>query len=515
MKKLLNNILLGKYSPIIFALISAIAVLLNYSYRFGYVYIDVAVFMYFSFSLFLIAVVSTIFLVMASVFKLKDADVCNKKAFIAVQCIFEIFTIIFSIIVAVNFIVGGNESFEVAIGLCKEALPVWLGVVCIAAALFIVPNINNNKVKKILSAVMVLIIVFVAYSFLFPISAFKFTSSPVVFDNGTEYAVVFSTNDKATAYIEYDYNGEHIKKYDADNGRKAGNSTIHTIKVAYEQLSGNTYKVGAKRVIDELSYGGRMGKTIESENITFHDDFEENVNVLTVSDWHTHNALAEKAVSYLGDYNAVILLGDAAPGMMFEYEVADYILSFASDLSKGTMPVIFARGNHETRGREAANLSSYLGVDSFYYKTSLGNYDFIVLDSGEDKEDSHPEYGDMVVYEQNRKDMINWLTDMKNDDNRKTITLSHADAICIEDDLSKIAHNKLDELGTSLLVSGHEHITEFKDVSPYPILIDGGINANGKNTYVASMLKISSDYISVISVDSDGETILNEMVAWR
>lgn len=514
MKKFLNALFFSKSTAIICMIASAVAVLLNYSFRFGYIFIDNTLFNGFSLGLFVIAVLITALLTTVSVLKMKGSAQCDKKGFKALQAVSEVFAVVFSIVVLVNFIVSGSESTSVALKLCGEILPFWLAIVGVTSALFIIPAISQKGLKKALSVIMTAVMLFAVYSALFPVTAYKFTSGPVVFDNGEEYAVVFSTSDNGTAYLEYDYLGETVRLYDEDNGRKKA-GTIHTITVPYEQLSGNTYKVFSTRVIDELSYGGRSGKTIESQSITFNDKFGDDINVLTVSDWHTHNKIAQKASSYLGDYNAVVLLGDCAPGMMFTQEVEDYLLSFASDLTLGEMPVLFARGNHETRGREAGNLSAYLGIDIFYYTAKLGNYNFVVLDSGEDKKDDHSEYGGMVVYEQNRKQMIDWLTSLENEDNAKTIALSHDKDICIEGDLSQTAHSKLDALNVSLLVSGHYHSAEFFDDSPYPVLVDGGINADGKGTYVASMLSINQDKIDIKSVNSDGDTIISETVYWR
>ncbi|MCI5795404.1 MAG: metallophosphoesterase [Ruminococcus sp.] len=514
MKKILKTVLRGKYSALIFALISAVGILLNYSYRFGYVFVDSSVFKYFTFILFILSIVCTAFLAVVSSLNLKGSKAAENKVLISFQYIAEIFLAVMVIYDLVNVAVGGRESFCAALGLFKDAFPIWLGTVCIVSTLFVIPNLSK-KPRTALTAVTALIAAFAVYASLFPISPFAFTALPGVFDNGSGYSVVFATNDNATGYIEYDYNGEHIKKYDENNGRKFGNSKIHSVSVPYEHLSQNSYKVGATRVIDELSYGGRTGKTIESDTITFNDKFDDNINVLTVSDWHTHNKKAEKAVSYLGDYNAVILLGDCAPGVMFEDDISNFLLAFASDLTHGTMPVIFVRGNHETRGRMAAKLPELLKFDKLYYETKLGDYSLIVLDSGEDKKDSHPEYGGMDAYEQNRTEMVEWLNTLENNDNNKTVALSHDNGICIEDNLSAEAHNKLDELGVSFLASGHAHKTEFKNTAPYPVLIDGGIDANGKGTYVASMLKITSYGIGVTSIDSNGVTTVDETVAWR
>lgn len=514
MKKFLNTLFFSRTTAIVCMILSAIAVLLNYSFRFGYVFVDNVLFNGFSFGLFITAVLVSVALTAVSVLKLRGSDVCTKKGFKILQAVCEVFTVIFSIVVLVNFIVSGSESTSVAIKLCREILPFWSAIVGITTALFVVPAINKKSVKTAVSVFMTAVMVFVVFGALFPTSPYKFTSGPVVFDNGTEYSVVFSTSDNGTAYIEYDYNGESVRLYDEDNGRKKA-GIIHTINVPYEELSENTYRVCSTRVIDELSYGGRSGKTIESEPVTFNDKLGDNVNVLTVSDWHTHNKKAKETVSYLGDYNAVILLGDCAPGLMVEEEVEQYLIKFASDISGGEMPVIFARGNHETRGREAGNLSSYLGMEDFYYTVKLGDYSLIVLDSGEDKKDDHSEYGGMVAYEQNRTKMVEWLTSLENSDNSKIIALSHDKDICIEEDLSQTAHNKLDELNVSLLVSGHYHSTDFFDDSVYPVLIDGGINSNGKGTYVASMLNISADKIDIKSIDSDGNVTINETVLWR
>lgn len=260
----------------------------------------------------------------------------------------------------------------------------------------------------------------------------------------------------------------------------------------------------------------RLGKTIESDSYTLNDSFGENINVLSVSDWHTFNKKAETAVKEIGEnYQAVVLLGDCAPGLMSEQDIVDYILKFGYNLTGGTIPVIYTRGNHETRGREAVNLSTYLGLDSFYFTTSIGDYDIIVLDSCEDKEDSHPEYGGMVDYKQYRTEMVNWLNNLQNDDNDKTIVFSHSREICIEEDLADSALKKINSLNASILISGHEHICEFDDSGMIPTLVDGGIDANENGSYVASLIKLSPTDIEIICADNNGNNVVNESVEWK
>lgn len=517
MRGKLEQLLFSKKSLSVFTALSAVGLLLSYSVRYGYVFVDNVIFKNASLIFFVFSISATVYLFAMLCMKMKNRSCVDHKLMKLGAFISEVCGILLIVYSFVTVITDRGMSLSTLESLLVKAFPVW----CAAAAgtffIFIFPNLKSVKAKKAVSVVSVCALVFVTYASLFPVSPFSFTSGPVVFDDGNgAYSVVFSTNDKGTGFIDYSYNGKEIRAFDENNGRKNGQSIIHTIKVPKEQLSGNTYKVGATRVIDELSYGGRLGKTIESEAYTFKDAFGESINVLSVSDWHTFNKKAEAAVKELGeDYQAVVLLGDCAPGLMSERDIADYILKFGYDLTGGTIPVIYTRGNHETRGREAINLAGYLGLESFYFTTTLGPYDIIVLDSCEDKEDSHPEYGGMVDYKQYRTEMVNWLDGLQNDDNNKILVFSHSKEICIEEDLSEAALNKIGAMNASLLVSAHEHIYDFDNSGVLPTLVDGGIDANGSNSYVASMIKLSPAAIEIICTDNNGNNVVNESIEWK
>ncbi|MGN0532091.1 MAG: metallophosphoesterase family protein [Eubacterium sp.] len=517
MKEKLEKFLFSKTSLSVFTVISAVGLLLSYSVRYGYVYVDDVFFNNASFAFYILSIISTAFLFVLLCMNIKDKARMKSKWMMFLTFICELIGILLVLYTVVTIAVDRGMSLPTFNYLMVKALPVWCAAVAGAFFIFIFPNLKSIKTKKVISVISVCALVFVTYASLFPVSPYSFTSGPVVFDNGNGgYSVVFSTNDKGTGYIEYTYNGTDIRLYDENNGRKNGQSKIHTVVIPKEQLSGNTYKIGSTRVIDELSYGGRLGKTIESEAYTLNDSFGENINVLSVSDWHTFNKKAETAVDKLGeDYQAVVLLGDCAPGLMSETDVINYILKFGYDLTQGEMPIIYTRGNHETRGRQAIKLADYLGMDSFYYTTDLGDYDIIVLDSCEDKEDSHPEYGGMVDYTQYRTNMVNWLNSVDDEDYDKTIVLSHDEKICIEEDLSASAMNKIDSINASLLVSGHEHIYNFDDSGTIPTLLDGGIDANGTGSFVASLIKLSPQEIGIVCTDNNGNNVVNETLEWK
>jgi predicted MPP superfamily phosphohydrolase len=78
------------------------------------------------------------------------------------------------------------------------------------------------------------------------------------------------------------------------------------------------------------------------------------------------------------------------------------------------LPRVFARGNHETRGANARNLSDWMlpAGGKWYYTFESGNAFFVVLDSGEDKPDSHVEYAELINFSEYHQEQAAWLADV-------------------------------------------------------------------------------------------------------
>lgn len=497
------------------ALIAGAAAVLDYAFRVSHVYIDAATFSGFSMALLWIAILNalaltTMYVIKANGISIKGKPASQKKGFLIAYIICLGITVFFVIYVIVNAIIAGSETVPVAMRFLKEGFPYIAAVFTIVILALVLPQIKNKRTQSIISGAAVAGVLISGFLTLYPCYPYKITSHPMVIDNGSQYSVVFSTNDNGTGYIQYQYNGEDYTVYDQDGGRKNGDSKIHTVTVPKEHLNGNRYKIGSKRVIDELSYGGRSGKEVVSDYYNFTAPSGSDQKYLTVSDWHTHLDKVYDAAKHAGDYNGIILLGDPAPGLMFEDEIKEYIVEFGGELSKGTMPIIYVRGNHETRGKEAANLPDYLGLESFYYQTQYGDYNFIVLDSGEDKEDSHPEYGGMVDYGQYRKDMVEWMKTLS-ETKLKTIALVHSHEICIEEDLSDAAYKELDRLNVNQIISGHTHTCEFLENNGMKVYIDGG---HSDGTFIISKLSLTKGNYTLESWDDTGKQVFQKVISW-
>jgi len=96
-----------------------------------------------------------------------------------------------------------------------------------------------------------------------------------------------------------------------------------------------------------------------------------------------------------------------------------------------TLPMVFVRGNHETRGPMARRLADYFPGRNrrFYWSFDHGPAHFVVLDSGEDKPDDDKEYAGLVDFTPYRQEQAEWLrADLASDAARRAkfrIVLSH------------------------------------------------------------------------------------------
>lgn len=451
----------------------------------------------------------------------KKADFSN-KAYKVLFVLTSLFTLVFTI-AGISFFSGmcHGENTEVYLLYLQKSLPFAGALIAIGALALFVPSLPK-KAKTVVCTLVLAIAAVALIDSVFPLHPYKITSEPIVFDNGSGYSVVFSTNDRGTAYIEYTYDGENYKVFDATGGKIHTDKRIHSMKVPYEHLKNNSYRIGSARVIESYSYGSRLGKELVSADYTFTVNESETQEYLVLSDWHTWVDRAYDAVSYLGNYDAVILLGDASPGVDFEEQVITNIVQFAGELTKGAMPVLYVRGNHETRGNYASEIPGALGLNEFYFTSDCGPYSFVILDSGEDKDDSHPEYGGTTDYNTYRADMIRWLSGVEMQ-NEKIIVLSHSWKIsAVEPELSEAGWNELERLGARMMLSGHIHQcrmigstdSEKEFLSAYPEILAYADGGNKGDIFIGSKMTLSPDGIHLQAIDQFGEEKFNETFTW-
>ncbi len=441
------------------------------------------------------------------------------KTVVIISCVITGLSVIAAAAIAVF---NGAQTNSVMLMYLKRDLTVIIPFVALILLLISVGKLTGKARIAVISAALAALSAVLIIK-VFPLKDIKITSDPCVMDTGDEYSVVFSTNRTGTAYIQYSYNGKEYKIYEQENGRRLSGRQIHSIAVPYDHLNNNEYSIGTTRVTDDYSYGSRLGKTAEKGPYEFKRFTGEYQKYLVISDWHSYLKKALSAIAYQDKYDAVILLGDPAAGMDFEEEAVRYIVEFGGTLTKGKIPIIYVRGNHETRGSFAAYMPEYLGYNKLYYTVDRGPYSFIILDSGEDKEDSHIEYGGLDDYAVNRNEVVDWLETVSVS-NEKIICLCHAWQVSEpEENLSLKAWDILNRLGVDFMLSGHTHECRFIDGAndrekeqiekhpDIPVYIDGGYS-DGK--YIASAISLSPDEVKFEAYDNSGNKIMDKTIPW-
>ena len=134
-----------------------------------------------------------------------------------------------------------------------------------------------------------------------------------------------------------------------------------------------------------------------------------------------------------------------------------------------SIPTVYARGNHETRGREAHLFGKVCPTPTGepYYMFRQGPVAFLVLDGGEDKPDSAPEYSGTVDFDSYRAAELEWIREVAKDpvfaDAPVKVAVMHIPAIGREDSwygqkwVSENFVPILNQAGVDIMLSGHHH----------------------------------------------------------
>ena len=215
---------------------------------------------------------------------------------------------------------------------------------------------------------------------------------PVVYAVKDRYVIIVPVKEETTMWIRV---GDE-EFYDDSNGILRSATVTHKIEIPMEILDeAGEYTVCFRRVHERHSYFSKL-----SDEETYTSAFrpvpqEGRINVYHLADAHNHVAGPVAAASYFGnDLHLLCLNGDICENSGKE-EGGLPMHKIASTVTKGEIPVVFARGNHDTRGKYAERLALHTPTDhgNSFYTVRLGKLWMCILDCGEDKEDSHPEYG--------------------------------------------------------------------------------------------------------------------------
>lgn len=247
------------------------------------------------------------------------------------------------------------------------------------------------------------------------------------------------------------------------------------------------------------------------------DKGKQEVSFTMINDIHGRdsimNALTANVAKSKPDF--VVFNGDMASFMGSVEDIERDFMARASKNFSSDVPIVYVRGNHETRGPgfgEFMNLfPTSTGTPSFMFRQ--GPAAFLVLDCGEDKPDSDIEYGGTAAYDAYREQIAAWLKQTIQSEEFKQapvkIALMH---IPFEkeagwwgnNELKRLLLPLLNEAGVDVMLSGHNHQYSYREA--------GTLNGNEFSILVNSNndrveVKVSAEQIKMEVYDAVGKLL--------
>ena len=216
---------------------------------------------------------------------------------------------------------------------------------------------------------------------------------PTVFAVGENYQIFVPVKHKCFLWIKVD----GVKYYDHDNGIMRTDTLVHRVEIPMEVLdNARRYTVVTRRLVKRLAYRSISMEPVETNFVFCPVKQNQDIFVAHISDTHGQ---VDAAINCFKDRHVdlLVLNGDIIDS---SERISDFnaIYKLSGTITNGEKPVIFSRGNHDLRGVNAEKLSQYTPVHNgnTYFTFRLGKVWGVVLDTGEDKDDSNIEYSGAV-----------------------------------------------------------------------------------------------------------------------
>ncbi|HOQ86693.1 MAG TPA: metallophosphoesterase family protein [Phycisphaerae bacterium] len=310
--------------------------------------------------------------------------------------------------------------------------------------------------------------------------------------------LVWTTNRKCTSKVEYGLSADRLTETvrAAQHGLVDANTTLH--RVIVNGLRPGTkyyYRVTSTEILEFKPYKVKYGPSVQKEGyFTTLDPAKERFSFCVINDRHDRATELRQALASV-DWEGVDLvfaLGDVMNDPMSETQIFEKFINPCVEAFASRIPLVLVRGNHETRGLMARSLMEYFPTASgrFYYSFVHGGVHFLLLDGGEDKADTSPEYSGLAAFDDYLAEQTDWLRRELQSQNfadaRFRICLLHIPpAVDAREDEKKFIRSPwirnhwsplLGQAGIDLMLSGHTHrYTELPadEDRAYPLVIGG------------------------------------------
>ncbi len=293
--------------------------------------------------------------------------------------------------------------------------------------------------------------------------------NPIVYIVKNEYHIVIIVEDNSQVFVKIG----NKYYYEDNSGILPTLDKVHKIKIKQSILDKyGSYQVIVKKVIDKTTYFPKY-EDARYYNYVFKNDKFDDIVACYLADVHNKYLEAIKVVNNCGNIDLFICNGDL--GECSSEDEIMQLCSFLSDISKGVIPILFVRGNHDTRGKCAEVLPKYVGMNGLkgYFPFTFRSLSGIALDCGEDKVDNHLEYGgnnDDILganrFELYRKEELAFIKKTNNFCNKYNFAVCHTSFMLKESmhDIFDIDENnysswiaEINKKNLDFMICGHIH----------------------------------------------------------
>ena len=359
-----------------------------------------------------------------------------------------------------------------------------------------------------------------------------FKAPPAVFAVEDHYQILVTMRSSSLVRIrvgEHFYSG-HI------NGVRPTSRSVHRFIIPMTELNkAGRYTVYYRPLPVRLPYMRHVKRHEEySRSYDFRKLPDENIRIFHIADTHSRIDQPVQNALSSGAFDLLILNGDLVD-TSGKAETLETPAILAGKITGGTLPVIYARGNHELRGSFAEELPRYVPNNNgkLYYTVKLGSLWCMVLDGGEDKTDLHPAYGDTIDCTAYRQEQLAFIRERAVNKDHKNPSVKYRLLIChipfpryvgkSAADEEKRLFTIYGEWGKSLkilyapqlLLSGHVHRFAIEKNQEFPCPVVMGAMLDKKADLASgSRITLNQGTGLIEFLDHNGKTASRERVAF-
>lgn len=357
---------------------------------------------------------------------------------------------------------------------------------------------------------------------------FKVLAGPYLQTNfGNSISILWITNKNAASWVTYGTSADALDQKafgKSELGLKPAGRINCVTLTNLKPGATYYYKIASREIKDfqpyKLTYGEELNG--DTEQFVNTDPAKDSVSFVMLNDIHDR----PQSIPHLlnldkgNQRDFVFFNGDIFDYQTDEQQIIDHMLRPCDSFARN-LPFVYVRGNHETRGKFARDFSSYfhhVGYTAF----TLGPVRFVILDTGEDKDDTHPVYAGIVDFDAYRLEQAKWLEQEISSKAFKSapfrIVLMHIPPRYSGDahgavHCTQVFEPLLNKGKADIVLSGHTHRYKVhapdKNANHYPIIIGGGPR---EGTRTITQVHASKKEVRVRMLDDSGKEVGSYLV---